>query len=213
MARRLVILGGGGHARVVVDALRRRGEEISGIADPALLGTSVETLPVLGDDEWVSSLDPTEVVLVNGIGSVARPLRRRAVFERFAGMGFRFGAVVHPAATVAADTRLAAGTQVLAGAILQPGVTIGANAIVNAGAIVEHDATIHDHVHVAPGSTLCGNVSVGEGSFVGAGATVIQGRRIGACCLVAAGALVLADVPSGMAAIGHPARLVPVGED
>ena len=201
----VVVLGGGGHARVLIDALRLLRVEIAGVVDPALAGT-VLGAPVLGGDEVLDTLDRTGVRLVNGLGSVGLPGRREELFEHLKGKGFSFASVVHPAAVVAADVELGEGVQVMAGALVQTGSSIGANSIINTRASVDHDCRIGRHVHVAPGVTLSGNVTVGEGSHLGTGATAIQGVTIGAGALIAAGAVVVGEVAAGKKVRGVPAR-------
>lgn len=96
----------------------------------------------------------------------------------------------------------------MAGAVIQPDVTIGANVLINTRASVDHDCRIGDHAHLAPGTTLCGGVCVGHTTHIGAGATVIQGVQIGNRCLIGAGSLVLRDVADGKKAYGVPAKEV-----
>ena len=197
--RPVVVVGGGGHGRVVLDVLRAAGAQIMGVVDPS---EEIEKrLPAgvvrLGGDGWLEAADAEAIALVNGIGSVNVPTLRRTVFERWSDRGFAFARVVHPAAIVAADAVLGDGCQIMAGAIVQPGARIGADAIVNTGASVDHDCDIGAHVHIAPGVTLSGGVVVGEASHIGTGAIVIQNVRIGAGALVGAGVVVTRDVAAG----------------
>lgn len=208
MSKPVIILGVGGHAKVLIDALRLYSTTILGAtdADPAKEGQTVLGVPVLGDDAELGKHATGAVLLVNGIGAVrVHPLRRQ-VFERYSGAGYQFANVVHPSAIVAQDVVLEEGAQVMAGVVIQPGSRIGRNAVINSGAVVDHDCTIESHVHVAPGATLSGNVRVGAGAHVGTGATVIQGISIGRDSLVAAGAVVNCDVPDGATVAGVPAR-------
>jgi sugar O-acyltransferase (sialic acid O-acetyltransferase NeuD family) len=206
----VIVLGAGGHAKVLVDALLESCAVVAGVVDPnpALAGTALLGVPILGGDAVVGEFPPAEIALVNGLGSVGLPVARRQLFERFQELGYRFAAVVHPRAIVASDVIPGEGAQIMAGAVVQPGCRIGANCIINTRASVDHDCSIGDHVHIAPGVTLSGSVTVGAGSHLGTGATVIQGVQIGAGCLVGAGALVLKDVAPGTAVLGVPARVV-----
>lgn len=204
----LVILGGGGHARVVHATLRLMGARVLGFTDPApeRAGLLARGVVHLGTDDALGELDPRAVELVNGIGSTGRTSLRASVFQRAYERGFRFRALRHPSAVVADDAELGPGVQVMAGAIVQTGARVGANVLINTGAIVDHDCVIADHVHVAPGAVLSGQVILGEGAHVGAGATVRQGARIGARALVGAGAVVVGDVDPGCTVVGVPAR-------
>lgn len=208
MIRPILILGGGGHARVLIDALRLRAIEIIGIADadPARRGMLVSGVPVLGDDTVIEQYGKNETYLVNALGSVDIPRGRRDIFERFKKKGFTFATVVHPSAVIASDVELGEGAHVMAGAVIQSGSRIGINTIVNTHASVDHDCFIEDHVHLAPGVTLSGEVRVSNLVHVGTGAVVIQGITIGRESVIGAGAVVVSDIPHESRVAGVPAR-------
>lgn len=208
MSLPVIVLGAGGHAKVLIDALQRAGVEIAGAtdADPGKCGKSLLGVTVFGGDDVLGRYLPDSVRLVNGLGSVRVDGARRRLFERFKDQGYQFAAVVHPSAIVAPDVVLAEGAQVMAGAVVQTGSRIGKNAIINTRAAVDHDCRIGEHAHIAPGATLSGAVEVGDGAHVGTGASIIQGIRIGRDCLVAAGAVVVGDVRDGAKVAGVPAK-------
>jgi len=204
----VIILGAGGHAKVLIDALRVQSAELLGIADadPDKKGQMLLGVPVLGGDDEVMKYPAEKIKLVSGIGSVrVNPLRRK-LFEYFKSEGYQFASVTHPSAIIARDVVLSEGVQIMAGAVIQAGCHVGINAIINTGAVVDHDCSIGDHAHIAPGVTLSGGVVVGENAHVGTGATVIQGVRIGRNSLVAAGAVVIHDVAEGATVSGVPAK-------
>jgi len=205
----VIVLGAGGHAKVVIDALRCAGYKVLGLTDanPTRHGASVLGVPVLGGDEAVQRYGVADVQLANGIGSTGNSDLRRAVFEKFVGLGYHFAALLHPSAVVANDVLLGEGAQIMAGVVLQPGCRIGRNVIVNTRAAIDHDCDIGDHAHVSPGATLCGNVTIGASAHIGAGSTVIQTVTVGANALVAAGAVVVRDVLPAAVVVGIPARL------
>jgi UDP-perosamine 4-acetyltransferase len=206
----VIIVGGGGHAKVLIDILRLRAVPIIGIvdADPGQQGMNILGIPVIGNDDTVSQHAAADILLVNGLGSVGPTDRRQALFEEFKRRGYRFSSVIHPSAIIASDVAVGEGVQVMAGAIIQPGTSIGSNVIVNTRAAVDHDCRIEDHVHLAPGVVLSGNISVGAGAHIGTGATVIQGVKIGRGAVIGAGSLVLNDVPEKTTVVGAPAKVV-----
>jgi sugar O-acyltransferase (sialic acid O-acetyltransferase NeuD family) len=210
-AVRIIAVGAGGHLRVLLDALRLQGLAVEGIvdADAATHGTVRFGLPVLGDDSVLLRQPRLDVRLLNAIGSigVCTPASaRHGVFARFKERGYGFCTVIHPSAVISSDTTLAEGVQIMAGVVLQPGVSVAENTIINTRAAVDHDCRIGAHVHLAPGVTLSGGVTVGEGVHIGTGAVVIQGVTIGAGATIAAGAVVVKDVPAGVLVLGVPAK-------
>jgi len=191
-----VLLGAGGHARVVRALAEAMGMRLIGVCDPAgIVGQDWFGLRLLGGDEALSGLDPGKVVLLNGVGKMPGGLNRARLQADWSRRGYAFPFLVHPMAWLAPDVQLEPGVQVMAGAIVQPGCSLGAGCIVNTKASLDHDGDLGPDVHVAPGATLCGDVRVGAGAFIGAGATLIQGLRIGAGAVIGAGALVTRDVP------------------
>lgn len=208
MTRPVVVLGAGGHAKVLIDALQARSVPIRGIldSDPAKLGGKILGISVLGTDAKLGEWLPDEVVLVNGLGSTESLLSRTALHERLRARGYSFLGVVHPSAVVSPHACLGESVQIMAGAVIQAGARLGDGCIVNTGALVDHDCALEAHVHVAPGAVLSGGVTIGSNTHIGTGAAVIQGIRIGSRCLVAAGAVVVHDVPDGSRVAGIPAR-------
>lgn len=203
----LVMLGAGGHARVLMAALALQGKRPSGCVAPQRPDTAWPAdVPYLGDDDAISRFEPRRVELVNGIGSVGITHARRNVFERLTAQGYSFTRVVHPTAHIADDVSLGRGVQVMAGAIVQTGARIGDNVLINTGAVVDHDCRIGAHCHVATGACLSGTVALGDGVHIGTGACVIQCVSIGRDSVVGAGAVVVRDVGAGVVAIGNPAR-------
>ena len=200
-----VLIGGGGHAGVVLNAMRRNGMSVLGYVAPAL--ESRMSLPYLGTDvEFTARSDARRCVAVLGIGKTRASDGRLAVLEQFRAAGFRFPAVVAPGAIVHEGVTLGEGSVVLDGAVIVTGAELGQACIVNTNATVDHDCKLGDDVHIAPGATLSGAVAVGHHCMIGAGATLIQSIRVCADCLIGAGATVVADITVPGTWIGTPAR-------
>jgi UDP-perosamine 4-acetyltransferase len=205
----LILLGAGGHAKVLLALALSAGHKVTGICDPHLAGTGVRVwrgIAVLGGDDALDELDPRVYGLVNGIGPMPRQDDRRRIYEACREKGFMFPAMVHPFSWVAAGVRLLDGVQVMGGAVIQPDCSIGSNTTVNTGASIDHDCSIGAHVHVAPGATLCGGVSLADGVYVGAGATVIHGISVGSGAVVGAGVPCVRNVAPGELLICAPVR-------
>jgi UDP-perosamine 4-acetyltransferase len=204
----LIVIGGGGHAKVLVSALFLLHQKVLGFVDlnrsmPPLLG-----IANLGDDDAVFAHPPEQVRLVNGVGSTSSTVQRQRIYEKFVKRGYVFENVIHPFAMVAPEVEIGTGVQVMAGAVLQPGTSLGNNVIINTGACVDHDCLIEAHAHIAPRAVLSGNVHIGRGSHIGTGATIIQGIRVGAAAIVGAGAVVIRAVPDDVTVTGVPAEIV-----
>ena len=204
----IILLGGGGHAKVLIDLINTSMQfEISGILDTQLeIGTKVLNVPVLGDDDLLSGLYSKGIKNVCiAIGSVKDNTRRRNLFDKVKQMGFLVPYLLHPQAIISKNVRFSEGVQIMAGVNVQTDSLFKENTIINTGAIIEHDCSIGSHVHICSGVVISGGCTVGDGTFIGAGATVMQGINIGKCVTVAAGAVVVKDVPESSMVKGVPA--------
>src|SRR3989338_2020444 len=186
----IMILGGGGHAKVVIAAIEsNKMYSIDGIIDPQLpFGSQILGHRVVGNDDTLIAMKRRGQLLALGIGSIRADEKRKNIFRKFLELGYRFPTIIHRATTVHAKTILGEGVQIIAGVVIQPDVTIGENTIVNSKVLIEHDCYIGSHCHIAPGALLGGSVNVGDGSFIGLGAKVLPGIKIGAFVTVGAGA-------------------------
>jgi sugar O-acyltransferase (sialic acid O-acetyltransferase NeuD family) len=202
----VIVVGGGGHAKVLVSTLLLQHRRVLGFVDPKPGLAPLLGIAHLGDDAAVFLHPPDQVLLVNGVGSIDSTVSRRAVYEKFREKRYVFATVIHPSAIIAPDVQIDDGVQVMAGAVVQVGSRLSANVIVNTGARVDHDCSIEAHAHIAPGVTLSGNVHIGEGAHIGTGASVIQRINVGAGGIVGAGAAVIGDVPAGVTVFGVPAQ-------
>jgi len=179
---RILLIGAGGHARSVWAALRSRDISIEGYTDRQAVPWL--DAPWLGDDAALDALGPRSLCL--GLGGV-RPeaLRRRlTLVDTLHAAGHALPTVSDASAVVGPDVETGAASQVLAGAVLQPGARLGRGCIVNSRAVVEHDAVIGDGAHVAPVAIVLGAARVGAGCMIGAGAVVLPGAEVPADTLV-----------------------------
>lgn len=211
MCGRVIGLGAGGHAKVVIDILRQMpGLQIVGLLDPDknLWGSFVLGIPILGGDDSLDVYaDGFDAVFI-GVGSTGYPRLRRELFRQVAAKGLPLVSALHPRSTIAASVTLGQGIAVMAAAVLNPDARLGHNVIVNTAAVIEHDCVLGNHVHIAPSATLAGDVHIGDCTHVGAGATILQGRKIGVNSIIGAGAVVIDDIPDSVVAVGIPARCI-----
>lgn len=209
-ARPLILIGGGDHARVLIDLIQQLGHTIlfASDNDPIRHGTSIAGVMVKGDDSLIKEYDLHKILLVNAVGSISRPVARRSVYATFKDLGYQFISLIHPHAIISPSSQMGEGVQVMAGAVIQAGVVLDDDVLVNTNTTVDHDCLIGKHVHVAPGVTLSGKVRIGDASHIGTGASVIQGIRIGTDAVVGAGSVVICDVPDHATVVGVPARVV-----
>ena len=194
----IIVYGGGGHGKSVIDLLRAlRTYRIVGVLDDGIeRGESVMGVPVLGGGEALAELVGQGVrQVVNAVGGIGNVAVRMKVFERIAAAGLVCPAVVHPTAFVEPSAMLASGVQVFPHAYVGSDARVGYGGIVNTGAIVSHDCILEDFANISPGAMLAGGVTVGAGALVGMGVTVNLGVRIGAQARIGNGATVKADVP------------------
>lgn len=188
--RKIVVVGGGGHAKVVIDAIKCGKEfEVCAISDPGLKKSSlVAGIPVVGDDGALPGLFKKGVKdAFVAVGSIGDCSVRKKIYDNLKKTGFRLPVIAHPKAVIAGDVELGEGVFVAAGAVVNTGAKIGNNAILNTSSSVDHDCIIGDFTHIAPGVTLSGGVVVGNETHIGTGANVIQNIKIGKRCMVGAG--------------------------
>ena len=203
---KVVVIGAGGHAKVVLRALQEElkllGVELKDVAillddDPDKHGTELYGLKVIGSSSMVDNLEVIAVHVAIGDNKRRMELYRRFNLARLT--------VVHPTSVIEGE--------VGAGSFIGPMAYVGVNAqvgegvIVNTKASIDHDCLISDWAHLAPSSTLGGEVKVGEGTLIGIGSTVLPRVKVGSWSIIGAGSVVVRDVPSGVKAWGVPATV------
>ena len=206
--RKIVIIGAGDHAHVLLDILLEQHIEVIGLSDAnkELKGSFVYGIPVIGcDNDVLTMFDPKEVLLVNGMGSVSSTKLRAKVYTSFKTRGFTFATIIHPSSIISKRAKIGEGVQLLPGTIVNTDVIIEEDTIINTKTSIDHGCSIGAHVHIAPGCVLSGCVSIGNNSHIGTGSIVIQGIHIGENTLIGAGSVVIHDIPSNVKAFGDPA--------
>ncbi len=201
LKRRLVIIGAGGHGKVVADIALKNGYENVVFVDSSISGSSMG-IPIIGDLSEIEKLvdDNTRFIVAIGDNSV----RKRITND----YNLPWETLIHPSAQIGGSVSVGAGSVIAAGAVINSSATVGAHCIVNTAAVVEHDDTICDFVHISPGAVLGGNVKIGECSHIGIGAVLRNNISICENCTVGAGAVVVKDIFREGVYIGVPARLL-----
>lgn len=203
----LIIVGSGGHARIVIDAAEQAGFLVLGIIDINYKNQAENILgyPVLGGFSELKKYDTKRTSLGMALGDGQQ---RAQCFHEVERLGFDVKTIIHPTATISKHAHIGKGVLINAGVFVNAGAQIGIDAIVNTAAIVEHEVTIGDHSHVGPGARVAGRVSIGEFTFVGIGATIIEKITIGDRVTIGAGSVVIRNIESNSTVAGVPAKRI-----
>lgn len=200
--KKLIIIGGGGHGKVIADIAKKMGlwnqmcftDKDESIV--TLLG-----LNKIDSEDIEAHIDDSDFIVAVGDNNT-----RQKIQKDLEAKGANLVVLVHPRAVIGEDVVLGAGTVVMAGAVINPGVNISKGCIINTGAIIEHDCIIQDYVHISPGVSLGGTVTVGENTWVGIGSAVRNNVNIAGDCVIGAGAVVVKDITESGVYVGVPAR-------
>ena len=206
---RVVVIGGGGHAKVLISVLKKSGYAIEGYTDKEDRGV-ILGVPYLGNDAILQDIGRKSPAFnaIIGIGKVDASPLRLSLQNEIGALGFDFPAICSPQAIINEAVSLGAGTAVLDGVVVNSGTDIGRACILNTRSTVEHDCRIGENVHIAPGVTLSGGVTIGDNCMVGTGANVIQSISICAGCLIGAGSTVVKDITVPGTYAGNPAKRI-----
>jgi len=211
MANKLLLIGGGGHCKSVLDTVLTsyNFDEIGIIEKESGDYASVLGVPVIGCDAELFELYSKgwNHVFIT-VGSLVDSAARRRIALQLKTIGFDFPVIIDRSAVVSNNAIIGRGTFVGKGAIINAGVIIGENAIINTGAILEHDCKVGDFTHIAGRSILSGMVHVGDDSFIGAGSVIKQGVKVGNRVVVGMGSNVLQDIVDNSFAYGNPCRVI-----
>ena len=207
----VIVIGAGGHARVVIDILEAADQyRIIGVVDKQLAeGQLFCNYPVLGSDDILPKLYQDGVCNVAiGIGGYTDNSARKNIFEKVKALRFCIVNAIHPSALIMNNVTIDEGVVVFPGAIINSYTQIGSNVIVATGSTVDHETVVENHVLISAGVNIGANVRIQSESLIAIGATVISGMLVGKSALVCAGAVVVSNVPAGAKVMGVPARVM-----
>ena len=196
---RLMIIGAGGHGKVVADNALQNGYTNICFIDDGVTGECLG-FPIIGGSAEIAKQNDGETDFIVGIGNSA--IRKRIVEEH----PVTWIKLIHPSAQIATNVSIGKGTVVMAGAVINVCAQVGEHCIINSNAIVEHDNVIQDFVNISPGAKLGGGVRIGELTNVGIGATVINNVDVTSGCVIGAGGVVIRNVVESGTYVGVPVR-------
>ncbi len=199
MNDRLIIIGAGGHGRVLADLALKLGYRDIAFLDDRACGLCMG-FPILGTTGQIRRFDDGNTGFVIGVGN--NEIRKKIA----EGCPVNWVSLIHPSAQIGAGVSIGPGTVVLAGAVINACADVGSHCVLNTGAIVEHDSVLGDYVHICPGAALGGSVRVGHLTQVGIGAAVRNNIRVCGGCVLGAGAVAVKDITVRGTYVGVPAR-------
>ena len=201
MSEKVILIGGGGHAKVIADIVHACGDRVVGILDDALeKGTLIQGVPVVGTAIEAPLFTDCRFVVAVGNNTI-----RRRIVEA---LELSWYTAVHPSAVISPSATIGQGSVVMPMSVINAGARVGCHCIINTAAVVEHDNVICDYAHVSCGAVLTGSVHVGAGALVGAAAVVRNNIYICEDCVVGAGAVVTADLAEKGTYVGAPAKRI-----
>lgn len=205
--RQLIMVGGGGHCRSLIEVAESAGYAVLGVLDlPENVGKEFLSTQVIGtDDDIPAYVDQAEFVIA--VGSIKDPSTRIRLFEQVKAAGGKLATVVASTARVSKYATLGEGTVVMHHALVNAGAKVGSNVILNSFADIEHDSVIGDHCHVSTGAIVNGGCRVGSACFVGSRAVLVQGINVGEGIVIGAGSLVVGNISTKGVYAGNPAIL------
>lgn len=202
-----ILIGAGGHSKVVIDILKSRNEKVVGIVDDDPKRNSVSNTPILGSTEIIPDLI-NSFANAYYIVCVGDNRTRGDIVKRLEPLDLKYGIAVHPTAILGSNVVIKAGSVVMPNVVVNVDTFIGEHTILNTACTIDHECKVGQFVHISPGVNLAGNVQVGSFSHIGIGASVIQGLTIGSNSTIGAGSCVVNDIEDNIVAIGCPAKKI-----
>ncbi len=208
--KRILLVGGGGHFKSVLDSLLSVGGYSDiGFVDKTGGSASVLDIPCIGSDvDLPAFFEAGWTHAFIAVGSIGNTALRRKLFERAKQAGFTIPAIIDKSAAVAGDVQIPEGIFIGKNTVINTNASLGVCSIINSGSVVEHDCRIGDFAHISPGTVLCGQVTVGENTHVGAGSVVRQQITIGRDSVIGIGSVVVKNIPNAVEAFGNPCTVV-----
>jgi len=208
MKEKLVIIGGGGHAKVLISIIKKGfSYDIVGYVDKLNYG-DILNVKYLGDDFWLEANCKSIKYAALGIGQISLTENRNEVVNRILKIGYEFPKIISPYALVNDGVKIGDGVQVFDGAVINSSTEIDAFSIINTNSTIEHDCKIGKFCHIATGATLCGGVEIGDFSMIGSNSVVVQYKRIASRVLIGSGGVVVKDIIEAGSYVGNPVRKI-----
>lgn len=208
--RKIVLIGAGGHCKVIIDIIKNTNEyEIVGITDENEKLDNILDIPIIGNDSVLEQIFNSGVhYAFICIGALNNINLRNLIHKKLKLIGFKLPILIHKNSVVSKFTHIQDGTCVMPGAIINAGSHIGKNCIINTGSVIEHDCKIGDNVHISPNVSIAGGVNVGYNTHIGIGSSIIQGISLGNNVTIGAGAVVINNINDNTLAVGVPAKVI-----
>lgn len=200
----VIIIGAGGHGKVIADIIKKSGDKIYGFLDDSQKNSNLFIgYPILGDvNSYKAFKKKCEFIIAIGNSEV-----REAITQKLNSV--KWYTAIHPTSVISViDTKIQEGTVVMANAVINAGSHIGKHCIINTGAIIEHDNLIEDYVHISVGAKLAGSVHIGKSTWIGIGANINNNLNICNNCMIGAGATVVTDITTVGTYVGVPAKMI-----
>ncbi|MEV4882992.1 acetyltransferase [Chitinophaga ginsengisegetis] len=206
MEKKLILIGGGGHARSCIDVIEKEGiYHIEGILDRREnLGKLILNHKIIGTDDDIQSFAEKGYWFLITIGQIKQSVSRERIFQLLLSCNASIATVISPLAYISPYSEIGKGTIVMHGAKVNAAASVGENCIINTNALIEHDTVIGDHNHISTNAVLNGNCRTGKGVFIGSGSLVIHGIEVCAGTVLGAGSVIYKNILQQGTYAGNP---------
>jgi sugar O-acyltransferase (sialic acid O-acetyltransferase NeuD family) len=209
MVNNVVVVGAGGHSRVLLSILRSyKNFKVIGIADRDSKNIGEEISGTAIKHSWNDFREIYERGTRHAVIALGDNKERKELFTRLSSIGFKIPSIIHPSAIIEKDAVLGNGCVICMGVKIGTLVSIGKNCVVYTGSIIDHEVKIGNHVYISPGCNIAGRVTIGEGSFVGIGSNIKEKITVGKNAVIGAGSVVIRDIGDNLTVAGVPAKTI-----